>query len=93
MRRDQREPAIRTACQIIERREVIVVGSQSIADDNDETARLADLIEGVAGVGHADGHSWTCLDREVRQTRGRHSRSECGSYRKLWYRDRRHVAD
>ena len=72
MRRDQLEHAIRTACQIIGRREVIVVGSQSIlgtfredqlpaaatrsvevdilpiADDNDETARLADLIEGVA---------------------------------------------
>jgi len=73
MRRDQLEHAIRTACQIIGRREVIVVGSQSIlgtfredqlpneatmsaeidilpiADDNDETARLADLIEGVVG--------------------------------------------
>jgi hypothetical protein len=73
MRRDQLEHAIRTACQIIGRREVIIVGSQSIlgtfredqlpnaatmsaevdilpiADDNDETARLADLIEGVAG--------------------------------------------
>lgn len=73
MRRDQLEHAIRTACQIIGQREVIVVGSQSIlgtfredqlpnaatmsvevdilpvADNNDETARLADLIEGVAG--------------------------------------------
>jgi hypothetical protein len=73
MRRDQLEHAIRTACQIIERPEVIVVGSQAIlgsfredelpadatmsvevdilpiADSNDETARLADLIEGVAG--------------------------------------------
>jgi len=73
MRRDQLEHAIRTACQIIGRPEVIVVGSQSIlgsfreeelpadatmsievdilpiAADNDETARLADLIEGVAG--------------------------------------------
>ncbi len=73
MRRDQLEHAIRTACQIISRPEVIVVGSQSIlgtfredqlpadatmslevdilpiADDNAETARLADLIEGVAG--------------------------------------------
>ena len=73
MRRDQLEHAIRTACQIIGKPEVIVVGSQSIlgtfredqlpadatmsaevdvlpiADDNDETARLADLIEGVAG--------------------------------------------
>jgi hypothetical protein len=73
MRRDQLEHAIRTACQIIGRPEVIVVGSQSIlgtlpedqlpadatvsvevdilpiADDNDETARLADRIEGVAG--------------------------------------------
>jgi Nucleotidyltransferase of unknown function (DUF6036) len=73
MRRDQLEHAIRTACQIIGRREVIVVGSQAIlgtfredqlpadatmsvevdilpiADDNAETARLADLIEGVAG--------------------------------------------
>ncbi|HET9655457.1 MAG TPA: DUF6036 family nucleotidyltransferase [Kineosporiaceae bacterium] len=73
MRRDQLEHAIRTACQIIGRSEVIVVGSQAIlgtfpedrlpadatmsievdilpiADDNHETARLADLIEGVAG--------------------------------------------
>lgn len=73
MRRDQLEHAIRTACQIIGRPEVIVVGSQAIlgtfdagqlptdatmsvevdilpiADDNEETARLADLIEGVAG--------------------------------------------
>jgi hypothetical protein len=73
MRRDQLEHAIRTACQIIGTRDVIVVGSQSIlgtfredqlptaatmsaeidilpiASDNDETARLADLIEGVAG--------------------------------------------
>ena len=73
MRRDQLEHAIRTACQIIGRTEVIVVGSQSIlgsfredqlpadatmsveidilpiADDNAETERLADLIEGVAG--------------------------------------------
>jgi len=73
MRRDQLEHAIRTACQIIGRPEVIVVGSQSIlgtfreeelpadatmsvevdilpiANGNDETARLADLIEGVAG--------------------------------------------
>lgn len=73
MRRDQLEHAIRAACQIINRPEVIVVGSQSIlgtfredelpadatmsaeidilpiAERNDETARLADLIEGVAG--------------------------------------------
>lgn len=73
MRRDQLEHAIRTACQVIGRNEVIVVGSQSIlgtfredqlpadatmsveidilpiADDNAETERLADLIEGVAG--------------------------------------------
>jgi hypothetical protein len=73
MRRDQLEHAIRTACQIIDRPEVIVVGSQAIlgtfredelpaeatmsievdilpiAGDNTETARLADLIEGVAG--------------------------------------------
>jgi len=73
MRRYQLEHAIRTACQIIGRPEVIVVGSQSIlgtfdetrlpadatmslevdilpiADDNAEVARLADIIEGVAG--------------------------------------------
>lgn len=73
MRRDQLEHAIRTACQIIGKPEVIVIGSQAIlgtfreeqlpadatmsievdilpiAGDNDETARLADLIEGVAG--------------------------------------------
>jgi hypothetical protein len=73
MRRDQLEHAIRTACQIIGRPEVIVVGSQAIlgtfredelplratmsaevdilpiADSNEETAELADRIEGVAG--------------------------------------------
>src|SRR5215469_640233 len=73
MRRDQLEHAIRTACQIIERPEVIVVGSQAIlgtfseeelprqatmsseidilpiADSDEETAQLADRIEGVAG--------------------------------------------
>jgi hypothetical protein len=73
MRRSQLEHAIRTACQIIGKPAVIVVGSQSIlgtfredqlpaeatmsaeidilpiADDNTETARLADIIEGVAG--------------------------------------------
>jgi hypothetical protein len=73
MNREQLEHAIRTACQIIEHPEVIIVGSQAIlgtydedllpstatmsrecdvlpiADSNEETARLADLIEGVAG--------------------------------------------
>jgi len=73
MRRHQLEHAIRTACQIIQHPEVIVVGSQAIlgtyqesqlptaatmsievdilpiADTHAETARLADLIEGVAG--------------------------------------------
>lgn len=73
MRRYQLEHAIRTACQIIGRLDVIVLGSQSIlgtfredelpreatmsaeidilpiADSNEETARLADSIEGVAG--------------------------------------------
>jgi hypothetical protein len=73
MRRDQLEHAIRAACQIIGRDEVIVVGSQAIlgtfredelpdratmsaevdilpiADSNEETVQLADLIEGVAG--------------------------------------------
>jgi len=73
MRREQLEHAIRTACQIIQQPEVIVVGSQAIlgtygesqlpaaatmsievdilpmAETNEETARLADLIEGVAG--------------------------------------------
>lgn len=73
MRRDQLEHAIRTACQIIEHGEVVVVGSQAIlgtynedelpeaatmsievdilpiADTNEETARLADIIEGAAG--------------------------------------------
>ncbi len=73
MRRDQLEHAIRASCQIIERNEVIIVGSQAIlgtfdenqlpseatmslevdilpvSDDEDETAELADLLEGVAG--------------------------------------------
>jgi hypothetical protein len=72
MRRDQLEHAIRAACQIIDRPEVIVLGSQAIlgtfredelpvratmsgevdilpiAGSNEETARLADRIEGVA---------------------------------------------
>jgi len=85
MRRDQWEHAIRTACQIIGRREVIIVGSQAIlgtfredqlpadatmsvevdilpvADDNAETARLADLIEGVAGSPRCFASAWsTC---------------------------------
>jgi len=70
MRRDQLEHAIRTACQIVGRSEVIIVGSQAIlgsvherdlpavatmsmeidvlpiAPTNEETARLADQIEG-----------------------------------------------
>jgi hypothetical protein len=73
MRRDQLEHAIRTACQIIGKPAVVVVGSQAIlgtyreeelpqeatmsvevdilpiADGNEETARLADMIEGIAG--------------------------------------------
>jgi hypothetical protein len=73
MRRDQLEHAIRAACQIIERDEVIVVGSQAIlgtfdenqlpakatmslevdilpiSDDEDETAAMADQLEGAAG--------------------------------------------
>ncbi len=73
MNREQLEHAIRTACQIIEKTEVIIVGSQAIlgtydedvlpgdatmsrecdilpiADTDQETARLADVIEGVAG--------------------------------------------
>lgn len=73
MRRDQLEHAIRTACQVVGRSEVIIVGSQAIlgsvdeddlpevatmsmeidvlpiAPTNEETARLADQIEGVAG--------------------------------------------
>lgn len=73
MRRTQLEHAIRTACQVINREEVIIVGSQAIlgscdegelpaeatmsmevdvmpiAEDNAETARLADLIVGTAG--------------------------------------------
>lgn len=73
MRRAQLEHAIRTACQIIGRAEVIIIGSQSIlgsypeadlpdtvtmsmevdvlpiAPTNEETMRLADDIEGVAG--------------------------------------------
>ncbi len=37
MRRDQLEHAIRTACQIIDAREVIIVGSQAILGSVDET--------------------------------------------------------
>lgn len=85
MRRDQLEHAIRTACQIIEARAVIVVGSQAIlgsyreeelppaatmsvgvdilpiADTAEETARLADQIEGVAGEWSSfeDEHSFS----------------------------------
>ncbi|SIH34200.1 Uncharacterised protein [Mycobacteroides abscessus subsp. abscessus] len=73
MRRDQLEHAIRTACQIIDATEVIIMGSQAIlgtyretelprqatmsaeidilpiASTNEETAHLADILEGVAG--------------------------------------------
>lgn len=73
MNRNQLEHAIRAACQIIQRPEVIIVGSQSIlgtfddrdlpaeatmsrevdvlpiAETNEQTAHLADVIEGVAG--------------------------------------------
>lgn len=73
MRRDQLEHAIRAACQVMGKTELIVVGSQSILGsfdetelppeatmsvevdilpitaDSTETARLADLIEGVSG--------------------------------------------
>lgn len=38
MRRDQLEHAVRTACQIIDRGEVIVVGSQAILGTYDEDA-------------------------------------------------------
>jgi hypothetical protein len=37
MRRDQLEHAIRTACQIIDAREVIVVGSQAILGSVNES--------------------------------------------------------
>lgn len=37
MRRDQLEHAIRTACQIIQQPEVIVVGSQAILGTYDES--------------------------------------------------------
>jgi hypothetical protein len=81
MNREQLEHAIRAACQIIQRSEVIVVGSQAIlgtyddvalpaeatmsrecdilpiADSNEEIARLADVIEGVAG-------EWSPFDEE-----------------------------
>jgi hypothetical protein len=45
MRRDQLEHAIRTACQIIERSEVIVVGSQAILGTfrEDELPRQATM--------------------------------------------------
>jgi hypothetical protein len=93
MRRDQLEHAIRTACQIIEAPEVIIVGSQSIlgtyredqlpatatmsaevdvlpiADTNEKTARLADLIEGVAGelsaFEHLHGYSIDGVDMDT----------------------------
>ena len=96
MRRDQLEHAIRTACQIIERSEVIVVGSQAIlgtlredelprratmsgeidilpiAEGNEETAQLADRIEGVAAGGAAfrtsSPASW-CADPDVLDAR------------------------
>lgn len=81
MNREQLEHAIRAACQIIQRPEVIVVGSQAIlgtygedvlpmaatmsrecdilpiADSDEEIARLADVIEGVAG-------EWSPFDEE-----------------------------
>ena len=47
MRRDQLEHAIRTACKIIERPEVIVVGSQAILGSFREDELPADAIRSV----------------------------------------------
>ena len=47
MRRDQLEHAIRTACQIIERPEVIVVGSQAILGSFREDELPADATMSV----------------------------------------------
>ena len=47
MRRDQLEHAIRTACQIIERPEVIVVGSQAILGSFHEDELPADATMSV----------------------------------------------
>jgi hypothetical protein len=47
MRRDQLEHAIRTACQIIDRSEVIVVGSQAIVGTLREDALPADATMSV----------------------------------------------
>jgi hypothetical protein len=54
MRRDQLEHAIQTACQIIERPEVIVVGSQAILGTFREDALPADatMIRGTARFQH-----------------------------------------
>ena len=47
MRRDQLEHAIRTACQIIERPDVIVVGSQAILGSFSEDELPADATMSV----------------------------------------------
>jgi hypothetical protein len=53
MRRDQLEHAIRTACQIIQRPEVIVVGSQAILGTHDDESQLPRRGHHV----HRGGHS------------------------------------
>lgn len=42
MRRDQLEHAIRTACQIIEQPEVIIVGSQAVSTRKTSASRSSD---------------------------------------------------
>ena len=66
MRRDQLEHAIRTACQIIGRPEVIVVGSQSILGTFREDQLPADAAMSVEIdiLPIADDNTGWCLDKE-----------------------------
>ena len=72
MRRDQLEHAIRTACQIIQQHEVIVVGSQAILGTYDESqlpdgwrGRLAKVQNAhTAAPSGAPRFTGWCLDKK-----------------------------
>jgi len=63
MRREQLEHAIRTACQIIEHPEVIVVGSQAILGTYDESQLPAGPCQECEGDLGASGAEQVASDR------------------------------
>jgi hypothetical protein len=70
MRRDQLEHAIRTACQIIERPEVIVVGSQAILGTfrEDELPRQATMSSEIDILPIADSNEKPCCSAIASRT-------------------------